>query len=317
MNIISPYPINIKTIEDTQKNLKDYNIIASQKIKQNSPKVYLTDSIPNKCRFCGKSYPEVKFENNAHAIPEFMGNKKIFSKYECDACNKSYFSLFENEMANFMLPHSSLSGIKGKNKIPKYHQKGNPIIQHDLNKIVISDVPDSMITAADQNYIDIPIKIPTYVPEHIYRCLVKIGLSIIPKQYMPVYKETINWLMNMESNSNITPFMLFSMYPYQIQMNEIVCLILERKDECMKDIPHSIFFLSYNNYAFQTLIPNSLKEKFNVQIKAIPFKMPTLIDLNKEYENMRTDMVIDLSSKEHTTTESFNLHISGDRHIVD
>ena len=33
-----------------------------------------------RCRFCGKTGPEVKFSKKAHAIPEFLGNKKFVLK---------------------------------------------------------------------------------------------------------------------------------------------------------------------------------------------------------------------------------------------
>ncbi|MFA5849989.1 MAG: HNH endonuclease [Bacteroidales bacterium] len=314
MKINSDYPIN-KIVEiEFSEILKDYNILVTKKIKKEYNKEFLVDSDPNTCRFCGKSYPEVKFENEAHTIPEFMGNKNLFSKFECDTCNNSYFSLFENEMANYMLSHNTMSGTKSKNnKIPKYKLKGQPQIINGPEKILISKVPDSALKEASDGSLSIEIKIPSYIPEFIYRCLVKIGISLVPEKNIAVSKDTISWLMNLEIEQNLKPFMLFSMYPFDLQTSEIICTILELKDECTKNFPHSIFFLSYNNFAFQIHIPYSLKEKIGMNLNVIPFAFPMTLDLSKNFEGMRTNNIIDLSSKERIRNEIVTYTIIGDR----
>lgn len=311
MKILSDYPINEDVLNELSKILKDYEIIASKRINSNNKKEILTDSTSGRCRFCGKSYPEVKFEADAHAIPEFIGNKKLFSKYECDTCNKNYFNLFENEMANFMLPLNSISGTKVKNnKTPKYHQKGEPIIKFESSEISISEVPNSLFENLSEKSFNLPIKIPSHIPDYIYRCLVKIGLSIIQEELLNNYKGTIEWLMNINLQSNLKPQMLLSIYPTCHQMDEIVCNIFERKDDCIKNVPFSILFLSYRNYAFQTFIPYCSKERLNVKLRAFPFILPTNIDLNKNNKDIRTLNLIDLSSKVRKTDEILTLTIT-------
>jgi len=311
--INSDYPLNENVLKDCEEILKDYDIGVSLRINQDYEKTFLTDSTPNKCRFCGKSYPDVRFEHESHTIPEFMGNKKLFSKFECDACNKDYFCLFENEMANFMLPHNTLSGTRvKKNKIPKYNLKGNPIIKNNPDKIIITGVPDSILLAENNNSFDLTIKIPTYIPEYIYRCLIKIGLSIIPEDYLTDYKGTIRWLMDKNMQSNMKPYLLFSTYPYSIQLKDIFCALLVRKEECEKNVPHTILFLSYKSFTFQVYLPYSFKERLNTKLKAIPFIHPTALDLNKNNEGYRAFNLIDLSSREKKNNETITLKISGE-----
>src|SRR5260221_3955200 len=50
------------------------------------------------CRFCKRESSSTTFKSDAHLIPEMMGNKLLFSFYECDKCN-SIFSTYENELA--------------------------------------------------------------------------------------------------------------------------------------------------------------------------------------------------------------------------
>ena len=310
---ICGYSINEFVLEEISSIFKNYEIAASKRISSNGETEFLIDSIENKCRFCGKSYPDVKFKFDAHSIPEFMGNKSLFSKYECDTCNLKYFNRFENEMANFMLPHNAFSGIKvKKNKIPKYKQEGQPRIENNGNKILLTNVSDTIFENNQKNNFEIPIKIPAYIPDFIYRCLVKIALSIISEDKLSGYKETLNWLMNKNSNSNVKPFMLFSIYSYNIQLNEISCILLERKTESEENFPQSIFSLAYKNFAFQTYLPYHQKEKLDINLKAFPFVIPTNIDLNKNYKDTRTFNLIDLSSKERTSEQIITFTISGE-----
>jgi hypothetical protein len=316
MQIISDHPTNESVLRTLDSILEDYSISFSERINKESPIKILSTSKHNTCRFCGRSFPAVTFNNKAHTPPELTGNKKISSIYECDSCNKDYFSKFENELANFLLPFSTLSGKKvKKNKVPKYKQTGEPVINHVHDLISISNIDDNRINRLSDNCIEIVIKIPSYIPEYVYRCLVKICLSFIPEIKLPIYELTIKWLMNLNQESNMRPGMLFSIYPNNLQLNDISLILFERKDDCIKNIPHSIFCLSYNNYTFQIYIPYCTKEKVNISLNGFPFILPTPIDLYNDSEIIRTVHVFDLSSQQRKTNESLILTIKGDQII--
>ena len=76
-----------------------------------------------KCRFCGKSKPEVSFRNTAHAIPEFLGNKSLISMNECDICNEFFANEYEDHLAKWFGPARSLCQMRGKKGTPKYKSK--------------------------------------------------------------------------------------------------------------------------------------------------------------------------------------------------
>ena len=42
------------------------------------------------CRFCGKAFGQTRFRENAHLIPDSIGNKDLFSDFECDHCNRFF-----------------------------------------------------------------------------------------------------------------------------------------------------------------------------------------------------------------------------------
>jgi hypothetical protein len=110
--------------------------------------------------------------------------------------------------------------------------------------------------------------------------------------------------------------MLYSVYPFHIQTDNITCAILKRKDDCDKNIPYSIFSLSYNNFSFQTCLPYSLNEKSGVKLQAIPFVYPMAYDFNKDYEGMRNDSCIDLSSKDKMRNQTITYTVTGDLDMI-
>jgi hypothetical protein len=81
-------------------------------------KIFLGDKQNRRCRFCGKTEPEVSFRNDAHALPECTGNKSLFTYYECDVCNKAFGDGCDNDFGNWSLPMRTMSRIRGKNGIP-------------------------------------------------------------------------------------------------------------------------------------------------------------------------------------------------------
>lgn len=53
------------------------------------------------CRFCNRSYPEVKFLHKAHAISEGLGNSTVFCNEECDECNEHFGNNLEPSIISF------------------------------------------------------------------------------------------------------------------------------------------------------------------------------------------------------------------------
>jgi len=291
------YGHGLQICEEISKN---YDWLVSYSLSNNDDKLCLEDNKNRCCRFCGKSFPDVSFREKAHIIPEFMGNKKLFSKYECDDCNH-YFSKFETEFAEFMLLHNSLSGTRSKkNKIPKYKKIGQPIMENTPELTNITNVHNMDINNIEKKGLNIPFN-RSYIPEYIYRCLVKIAISIIPENKLDSYKDTISWLMDLKKESNVPPSMIFSNYPFSYKMEEIFCTILERKESCTENFPFSIFFLSYNNFGFQIYIPNTSKEFLGKEINGVPFYVPMSLDLNPTYFESRVNIYTDLSLRQKKT----------------
>lgn len=208
-----------------------------------------------------------------------------------------------------MLLHNTLSGTKGKKGIPKYKLKGKPLIKNEFDKIKISEVSKTNFLVGDNYYFELKnIETPTYIPDYIHRCLVKIALSVVPEKQFVNYIRTLKWLMNKDKNPEIKPFLLFSFYPYSLQMKNIIYTLFVKKEECEKNYPHTIFSLMYKSFAFQVNLPYSSK-KLTSKLKPFPFVCPTPLDA--EYKDHRKFIKIDLSSKKKKSGEKITLEITG------
>lgn len=65
--------------------IANYNCSAHTKLFVDAEKMK-----PYTCRFCGRTAPDVSFKKVAHAVSELVGNKALYLKSECDACNELF-----------------------------------------------------------------------------------------------------------------------------------------------------------------------------------------------------------------------------------
>ena len=79
---------------------------------------FLGDKNDRVCRLCGADESQTTFKIEAHAIPELLGNKSVFTHYECDDCNRFFGSGIENDMGNWTKPSRTFARIRGKVGVP-------------------------------------------------------------------------------------------------------------------------------------------------------------------------------------------------------
>lgn len=309
MNLYHPN-MNPKVLNDVNKMTIEYDIVHSIEIpdkNQNSNK-YLKNRRARKCRFCGKSFPEVEFKSIAHLVPELIGNKSLISDFECDKCNK-YFSQFENEFASFMKAMHVFSNTKGKgNKVPKYKKGGINIFEDNSGLLNIENVPDRFIK--DENEINLEIEPIRCIPQYFYRCLIKIGLSVLPEEQIDDYCEIVKWLMNLKETTYFQPKMLFTIFPFEHQIENIRIFVLKRKAEVGRGIPKTILVLSYKNFSFQTFFPIEADDQFSELIE-FPYIVHTPLDLYADLIGLKNVNIVDLSGTERVVLGKIRYNIKG------
>ena len=296
MLIKTNYTINEQALRDSETLTVEYDILVSEEIDYNKSHVkkYLNDTIRKKCRFCKRDFTEVKFNSVAHAIPEFTGNKSLIARFECDSCNQ-YFSKLESEFANFMLPYNALGGvIKKGNKSSKYKQ--DIVVYHSKeNCIHINNLTKKLPTDAKE--VDLELDIPSYIPDFIYRSLIKIGLTLVPEYTISTYQETLTWLMDTSRDTIFPASMFFSVYPFSNPSDKIRCVILTRKKSIIREIPSTLLILNYRNFSFQTFFPVSISENKRT-LTPFPVAIPTPLDLNLRLAEEVVHKLVDLSKRD-------------------
>lgn len=90
---------------------KNYDLLGSWLLKPGE-KIMLGDKENRVCRFCGRTKPEVQFRKDAHAVSEMLGNKTLFTAYECDTCNGDFGKGIEQDLGNWSKPMRTMAAAR-------------------------------------------------------------------------------------------------------------------------------------------------------------------------------------------------------------
>ncbi|MDE0380672.1 MAG: hypothetical protein OXI20_15655 [Rhodospirillales bacterium] len=245
----------------------------------NTPTIVLGDQGTRRCRFCGNSEPETRFTSKAHAIPECLGNKSLFTKYECDTCNEHFGSAFERDLGNWSIVSRVLAGIRGKRRVPRVEESGSQsglrVTQSSVG-LVYTEFGDSSIIILDENnkQVQLDAKRYAYRPRAVLKSFVKIGLTLLPDDEIGHFSETLTWLRNADHSRSFfqrCPVIdTFICGPSWRQL--IIVRLLRRKSHC-NDLPYTFLILGFANHLFQVWLPCRAKDEhiWNVSMEIPPF----------------------------------------------
>ncbi|MGF9975491.1 HNH endonuclease [Viridibacillus arvi] len=305
----------INNYDKTTLDLKTENIV-------NKDKMFIGNKNKRKCRFCGKEKGETTFKKIAHAIPELVGNKILISFEECDDCNQ-IFSKLENELANYLSFERSTIGIRGKTGIPIYKNKKGLRIEHDKenkNKFTIQDWDNSGNVIEDITDSSITIKGERnpYIPIAVYKCFVKMALSIMPNCYLPYFWETFDWIR--EENHSLTenmPLKMFEQFiPGPKPFIDIEMILAIRKCTSKEKSPFGIFLICIGNICYQVYLPfagpdtDDDGQRENLKFLTLPSKYTLEIP-----EDDIHSIPKDFSSSERVKGEKTNITYSYDEKV--
>lgn len=217
------------------------------------------------CRFCGKSNSEVSFKKRAHFIPELLGNKELFSDFECDDCNYE-FGLLENELANFLGPLRTLSMRSGKKGIPTFKSPKNKLIIREEEKGILKFSGDSTGNSISQNdegqIVALRYEKHPYCGLMVYKCFVKIALSLIKENEITDYNESIKFIKSKDLKAYQNS--LFAIHQYFIpgpHINFPILFSYKKKPECANNlVPFRTFVIYFSSQMIQFFVPFDPKD---------------------------------------------------------
>lgn len=242
-------------------------------------KIYLGTK-GEECRFCGCSEPEVTFRNVSHAVPEFLGNHQLISNYECDACNTFFSRNLEGHLDKYTRPYRTFAQIKGKTKVPAYKSKDSRA-RFDVkpNKLptILARRDESHISFDYENKtLTYKFQIGPYIPVAVYKCLVKIGLSIISKEELDNFSQSLRWINEaVHSLGYFKPLVLLKTFVPGPRPSKGLKILIFKKKDLVSLRPHYFLLLAFGNLVYQIVLPSDLDGVLkNSKSDFVPIPLP-------------------------------------------
>jgi len=262
---------------------------------------------PRVCRYCQKSPPETTFKQEAHAIPECLGNRRLISLDECDRCNQQFSQTFEHHFDGFTRPMRTAEAIRGKNGVPGYKSPdGKARVKHNAsrNNFNIQEEERGAILAEDEQAkaLVLTLKSQPHVPLEVYRCLVKMAFAVLPDQELKHFDLTRRWLVEpFVPPPPILACMAFSHIAFLPGPLAVPRISLWRRRDGRMPAPYMLATLCYSRWIFMYALPLSMRDE---HLAPGRFRVPTFdLARNPAFINARWDRIALRSPAMETTLE--------------
>ena len=226
-------------------------------------RMILGDRESQVCRFCGRSKPAVSFRHEAHAIPESLGNKSLFTNYECDSCNQFFGGGIEDNLGNWSKPLRTFARVRGKSGVPTL-KRGEPepgwrieynaptgfhVKQYENDPIFVVD--------EEKKQVRFEFKRDAYTPVAVFKAFVKIGLTLMPAEELPYFSEGLAWIREPDHTKRLMEKcpVFWTFQPGPMPSDRIVVFLLRRKSS-VTGFPYAFLVLAYGNEMFQVPLPS-------------------------------------------------------------
>lgn len=223
------------------------------------------------CRFCRKSKPEVSFRFDAHAIPESLGNKTLFTNYECDSCNQAFGRGIENDFGIWSNPKRTLARLSGKKGVPTV--KGDDWqIKNDNDHIKIKqgDTAPDYVLDEEKKQLRFSIKRGTYTPVAVLKTFVRIGLTLMPPEELPNFSEALDWIQeedHTKSRVEKCPVIWTFLPGWKLVRPHATLLI---RQSAVIGVPYAFLILVYGYDMFQVYLPSLQDRGRNLTFRPLP-----------------------------------------------
>lgn len=247
-----------KEMDDLFGVLMDsYEMFAFDADTKNNIKIGESDKSKRVCRYCNKKKPEVSFKKVAHSISEALGNKKIITNDECDACNEKFGRGIENDLILYLNLYRVFFGIRGKNGIPKFKGKNFEIEKNERIEIK-QFLSDEEIN--DSNCNDSKMRLEAtqnIIAQNIYKTLSKYALGVIDRTQIVNFKDTIEWINGKKNIDNLPKIAILTSYDLFSTHPKLMVYLRKTKDN---KLPYAVAEFRFTYLTFVYIIPNSNKD---------------------------------------------------------
>ena len=263
--IAYPYTSEFATVNELAAFYeRHYKTLGSWTLRPGQ-KIFLGKKEARRCRFCGKGVPEVSFRAEAHAIPECIGNKSLFTFHECDFCNQAFGKGCENDFGNWSLPMRTMSRICGKSGIPtiKHDATGrHRIDSHPMGlEISVDEAEGFFENDPTSKTLTFHLRRPPYRPAMVVKAMVKMALSVMPEEEMCNFQQALALIQPDNSSTALaapTPFFHTFVRGAPARDRIIFAIMTRRRDDFIA--PYAYVLLRYGNDMLQMAVPSPEKD---------------------------------------------------------
>ena len=209
-----------------------------------------------RCRFCPNT-DDAKFgkRENAHAISESLGNKKLFSTEECTECNSEFAGL-EEHFNRLMDVRRTMYGVSGKHSASHCVQGQNFVIRPDgPGSAPMVYLKRSCVPAGFDESSSFVIKLEHGIPivnEKIYQAVVKYVLNLLPEEHMQHFTQTIRWLKGSMCSDTLPP--MLAGYHDRVFLQPVIDIFINSRKK-LPDTPYCTAVLYTCDVAYMFVIP--------------------------------------------------------------
>jgi HNH endonuclease len=246
---------------------RDYEMLFTHDFEQSDP-IFLKADPPGHCRFCTRSIPVVPFKKLAHAIPESVGNKNLFSRYECDECNLRFGTGIEDHFGRWSNVQRTLFKVDGKRSAPALMLKGGHVKACD--DFVEFKVPDNSMATFDEEESTAKWRLirPSYVPIAVIKAFNKMALSVMPLSELNNFEPVLEWLRNDNHETGLARSYsgLLTTFCPAAEFSKTRCFLMRRSSSDL-DKPYMTFVLAFGNFCYQIFLSASAeKQKLTLNV---------------------------------------------------
>jgi hypothetical protein len=256
---------------------KNYESLSFRDLDPKAGKETMGDK-PPRCRFCGRSKPAVTFSNDAHVVPAFVGNRVLFSRYECDDCN-ARFSAFEDDLAKMTMGDRAVGQVpkrKGFTSLKPQGKKSS--FERGPGGVIIKQYADEGVFALDRLNSQLVATFETqpFRPLGVYKALAKVAFTLLPAEDLPDFEELRLWLLEEDVTTRKVygekgHWCFQTFVPGPSPFPRPIVSLMKRKEGV--DAPYLMFFLAFGNWTYQIFPPCPRKDSFlaDQKINIVPY----------------------------------------------
>jgi hypothetical protein len=303
-------PMVIKSLQYFETN---YAVVfASQLLTPSGSRHYIgSRDCLRRCRFCGQDESATTFKKEAHAIAASVGNIHIFSYEECDSCNER-FAKIEDDLGKYTMADRTIARVRGRIQIPtlkpaKKNGGAWRVEAKHSHLSVFKDAGEEILTVDETtNSLKIKMTLQKYRPKAIFKCFVKMALSVMPEAELHNFRDLIEWLRkdgvdegSFTHGAGYKCTKITGEYCFRYPLVVLLC----RKTDA--HVPYGVFSVSFGYQTYQIFIPCPKMDTALEGKDITTFLFPT-IDMVRpaRYDGFPTVENVDLSSSEfHETQE--------------